>query len=398
MADQNQQGRRGHFHRGRRGPDRRGQERRTPPPPQEHAGRDHVDVEQIMRDIRARIAQRHGIELTTQQIQDLAARRLEAILDPRAVKPALLDQLRRSAGTPPEQAAASGEPAYTFAEGAVFESHRGIVRLLRRLFKPLLMLFFNPTPVERALAAQSRLNVEAAQRDAERQRQQTEWNALHYEILQRLVTEVSRASLDLQSLSTRVESLAAKVDFNERRVRHIEGSVHQARPSGRHAESAPASPAAAPAREAVPVAEAVPAAEPAAETPQTGDVARRRRRRRRGRRGGGMPGAETSPQGPAVVVSAVTGEAVPVPDEEADEIGDTDDAGDETPQEPVPVATESVPLVQVHGQSTAPPAEPEPAPAPPPIAAHVPAAAPEPTPEPSSSLAPPAAYEPDRTE
>ena len=44
-------------------------------------GGDHVDVEQIMRDIRARIAQRHGIELTGQQIQELAARRLEA--DPR---------------------------------------------------------------------------------------------------------------------------------------------------------------------------------------------------------------------------------------------------------------------------------------------------------------------------
>ena len=32
-----------------------------------------VDVEQIMRDIRSRISQRHGIELTTQQIEELAA-------------------------------------------------------------------------------------------------------------------------------------------------------------------------------------------------------------------------------------------------------------------------------------------------------------------------------------
>ena len=58
-----------------------------------------VDVEQIMREIRARIAQRHGIDLTTQQIQELAARRLEAILDPRTVKPALLEQLRQSGGS-----------------------------------------------------------------------------------------------------------------------------------------------------------------------------------------------------------------------------------------------------------------------------------------------------------
>ena len=51
-----------------------------------------------MRDIRARISQRSGIDLSNQQIQELAARRLEAILDPRALKPGLLDQLRRGAG------------------------------------------------------------------------------------------------------------------------------------------------------------------------------------------------------------------------------------------------------------------------------------------------------------
>ena len=58
--DQNQERRRGHFHRGRRGPDRRGHRARQGPADQATAqsGRDHVDVEQIMRDIRARIAQR----------------------------------------------------------------------------------------------------------------------------------------------------------------------------------------------------------------------------------------------------------------------------------------------------------------------------------------------------
>ena len=91
--DQNHERRRGHFHRGRRGPDRRGTERRTQPQ-QVQGGRDQVDVEQIMREIRARIAQRQGIDLSNQQIQDLAARRLESILDPRAIKPSLLEGLR----------------------------------------------------------------------------------------------------------------------------------------------------------------------------------------------------------------------------------------------------------------------------------------------------------------
>ena len=53
---------------------RRGIDRRSPQQSAEQGGRaaDQVDVEQIMREIRARISQQHGIELSTQQIQDLA--------------------------------------------------------------------------------------------------------------------------------------------------------------------------------------------------------------------------------------------------------------------------------------------------------------------------------------
>src|SRR5688572_4261591 len=226
--DQNQGQRRGHFHRGRRGSDRRGLDRRTPPPPPERSGggRDQVDVEQIMREIRGRIAQRQGIDLSNQQIQDLAARRLETILDPRAIKPSLLDALRRSAGAQAQRAAEKipNEPAYSFEDTTIYDSHRGLMRFMRRLLNPLLKLFFNPNPLIRALHIQAKLNVEAAERDAERDRRQTEWNALHYEIVQRLVTEVSRASLELQALSLRIESLDAKVEFNERRVRAMEGS------------------------------------------------------------------------------------------------------------------------------------------------------------------------------
>src|SRR6187402_1921424 len=85
------------LHRGRRGSERRATERRGGPAPAEQTNRDHVDVEQIMRDIRARISTRHGIDFTPQQIQELAARRLEAILEPRHAKPALLEQMRRAA-------------------------------------------------------------------------------------------------------------------------------------------------------------------------------------------------------------------------------------------------------------------------------------------------------------
>lgn len=358
--DQNQERRRGHFPRGRRGPDRRGFDRRTPTSQAPDAGRNNVDVEQIMREIRARIAQRHGVELSVQQIQELAARRLEAILDARALKPALLEGMRRAAATPPEGSEASIEPAYSFDEQTVYASHRGVLRLIRRLLNPVLKLFFNPTPVARALATQARLNVEAARRDAERDRRQTEWNALHYEIVQRLVTEVSRVSLELQALSGQVESLSAKVDFNERRVRGIEGRALRAEepaPAGRPAERAvQARPAARPA-EAPAGEEPTTAAETAGEggaAVQPVEGARRRRRRRRGRRGGGAPSEATVTGWTAAGIETLPSE--PAAAESGPEFGGTEES---IP----PVTTEGDVLVESPDPQAAAPSEAEPVPA-----------------------------------
>src|SRR5262245_40486528 len=264
MADQNQQhGRRPHFHRGRRGPDRRDNDRRhtAPQEQQQQASRDHVDVEQIMREIRSRISQRHGIDLSTQQIQELAARRLEAILDPRTVKPSLLEQLRRSAGAPVETRPADPALSYSFESTTLYESPSGFVRFMRRLLQPLLRLFFNPNPLIHAMHTQTQINQAALARDAERERRQAEWNALHYDILQRLVMEISRTSLETQGLSMRVEALAAKVDFNERRVRGVENTLHQARPAARPSDSA-AHPPSAP----LPPRESTPSETPATES------------------------------------------------------------------------------------------------------------------------------------
>jgi glycosyltransferase involved in cell wall biosynthesis len=289
--DHNAQGQghgRRHFHRGRRGPDRRGQDRRAPQqPPPEHGSRGDVDVEQIMRDIRARIAQRQGIELTNQQIQELAARRLEAILDPRSINPALLDQLRRATGLPAETTPPPPTPPYSFEDTTLFDSHRGLMRFVRKLLNPILKLFFNPNPLIRALNIQARLNAEALAREAERDRRQAEWNALHYELLQKVVLEISRTSIEAQALTGRIESLAAKVDFNERRVRGLEGTLHHSRP--------------APRRDASDVAPVIAAAVPESAAPETSGAAptaatdgtKRRRRRRRGRRGGAAPGELT---------------------------------------------------------------------------------------------------------
>jgi hypothetical protein len=361
-TEHNAQGRRPHYNRGRRGPDRRGSDRRSTQQTQEQArpqGGDQVDVEQIMRDIRARIAQRHGIELSSQQVQELAARRLEAILDPRTMNPALMEQLRRGAGTPPEIAPSAPDPGYEFEDTTLYESHRGFLRFMRRLLNPLLKLFVNPTPVIHAFKTQVRLNREAATREAERERRQTEWNALHYDVLQRLVTEVSRLSIEMQSAALRVESLSAKVDFNDRRVRSLETTVPQARPQAQpRAEQAPAPAVAATPGETV-IADAGATETPAAEG------TRRKRRRRRGRRSGGssMEGAATSP-----AVDAASGDATDGDSSEGDE-----GEGEDTPANPPVVAGFVSPPVAAP-ESTAP----APSPGPTPVPAPEPAPASEP--------------------
>lgn len=404
MADQNpQHGRRQHFHRGRRGSDRRGNERRGPGStqspeqgPREH--REQVDVEQIMRDIRSRISQRHGVELTTQQIQELAARRLEAILDPRTVKPSLLEQIRRSTSTPLDTPSTT-EPTYSFEDTTIYDSHRGSLRFIRRLLNPLLKLFFNPNPLISALNAQAKLNQAAALREAERERRQAEWNALHYEILQRLVLEVSRTSLEAHQLAMRVEALSAKVDFAERRARSIEGTLHQVRPSPRHESAPPPAPAAPIPREPREPGPTDVAAAPLAQEGMPGDGGRRRRRRRRGRRPQGF-----TPEG--AVIGAVAGAAVPdarlrdpegTPDvDDADEEEGGPDIGDE-PETFEPAAS-PVETVQLDSEPVASPVDVTPhahAPVQSPPASSVPDS---PSPEPSvdAPVAPAPAETPDR--
>ena len=288
-----------------------------------------------MREIRARISQRHGIDLNNQQIQELAARRLEAILEPRTLKPQLLEQLRRSAGAAPDIPASTPLESYEFEDTTLYETHRGIVRFFRKLLNPILKLFFNPTPLIDALNTQARINKELAARELERERRQSEWNALQYELVQRVVVETSRVSVEMQALAARIESLGAKVDFNDRKVRTLENPA-----------SAPSRPA--PRQSARTVDSGSDRVEPAAiaSTPQsdastaeggTGEgtgEGKRRRRRRRGRRGGSGPGE------PAFAANAA---AAVEDDIDAGDGADTDEDEPNDTAGSMPVAAEEPP-------------------------------------------------------
>jgi hypothetical protein len=270
---------------------------------------DNVDVEQIMRQIRSRIREKRGVDYTEEEIRELANVKLEKFIDPKGVRSGLLDEYRRvSAPEPPA-------PNFAFGEDTLYETHRGPIRWMRSLFRPLLKLLFNPNPLIQALHIQADLN----QRNAERWAKREQLDALHYEVIHNLVVEVTRNTLEVKSLKMRLESIASRLDFDERRARALEGVV-QYRPGavaplqppsgqpdrGRHdqrRDQRPQSPRpqpvqqqGAPATSAAPGSPASPAspASAAGAPPQgpgnafdnEGNERRSRRRRRRGRRRG----------------------------------------------------------------------------------------------------------------
>src|SRR6059036_3541707 len=98
---------------------------------------DSVDVEQVMEQIRARIREKRGVDYTEQQIRELAAVKLEKLIDPRGVGSDLLERFRRV------RAEQEPAPNYVFEEATLYGSHRAPIRWIRRLLQPVLKLFFN---------------------------------------------------------------------------------------------------------------------------------------------------------------------------------------------------------------------------------------------------------------
>ena len=226
---------------------------------------DNVDVEQIMRQIRARIREKRGVDYTEEEIRELANVRLEKFLDPRGVRSDLIEQFRR-------KREATLPPNFQFEDTTLFETHRGILRFLRKLLRPILKLFFNPQPIADALHIQSQLNA-----------QQAALEPLYYEVIHNLVVETTRLGIEVKNLKMRLESMSSRLDFDERRARALEGVV-QYRPG--------AVPPLQPPTGAAPVT-----AGGGAASDRDAQERRSRRRRRRGRRSGPREGG--SPASPA---------------------------------------------------------------------------------------------------
>jgi len=343
---------------------------------------DSVDVEQIMRQIRARIKEKRGVDYTEQQIQELANVKLERFLDPKGVRSDLVEQFKRARGTSPEP------PNYAFEDTTLYETHRGLLRFMRKLFHPLLKMMFNPNPIVHVLHMQGQINNINSQQFRVRE----ELDALYYEVIHNLVLEVTRLGIESKNLKMRLESLSSRMDFDERRARALEGAV-QFKPGTGAARDTQATPAAVartpePPRYQPNYPSPLPRSEPqvarpvtdapvgsaasqgAAGVPSGGGpteaaiegaadtatgTARRRRRRRRGRRGGrgralgesATSGAGTPPHGDPTAEVALGAEGGPNADaapghapqaeyydSEADGSDSTPDSGDEEGPEP----------------------------------------------------------------
>ena len=218
---------------------------------------DSVDVTRIMEQIRERIREKRGADYTEQQIHELATVKLESFLDPGQVRSDLVEHFRqldnpgRIEPIPPHGGFAPPPEVFDFDQETIYVSSRGpmgkLIRLIRKLLNPLLKLFFNPTPVVFALSRQAEINAWTVQllerqtdliervstqfdRVGKKFAAREELDALNYEVLNNLVVEMTRLSVDVKNHKMLVESVAGRLDFSERRSRALESVVQKRSP------------------------------------------------------------------------------------------------------------------------------------------------------------------------
>jgi hypothetical protein len=250
---------------------------------------DHIDVEQIMRQIRARIRDKRGADYTEAEIRELASVKLDKFLDPRAVRSNLLQHYRSERQpapliTPDE----AHPPLWDFNPQSVYASDRGaagkILTIIRKILKPFSKLLFHVDTLWDVLTKQSVINRQHTalfQRVHQRLITRDELDALNFEMFNNLVVEITRLGIENKNLRMQVESFGTRLDFDERRARALEGVV----------QYRPGAPVARPQQPALPPSEEGGDEDEGGESGEGGETrSARRRRRRRGRRRGGEGG------------------------------------------------------------------------------------------------------------
>ena len=161
-----------------------------------------VDVQELMRQIRARIEEKKkGGLLTDAEVRDIAEHPLHPVLDAHDLKSALLAELLER----------PSRWNYTFGADTVYRSSRGgagrLLEAVRRWLGPVQKLFWNPNPMISALSRQSDLNASAAH------------------LLHNLVLEVTRLNLEVTDLKNRALQLQGQLELQARREKALEDAL-----------------------------------------------------------------------------------------------------------------------------------------------------------------------------
>jgi hypothetical protein len=163
---------------------------------------DGVDVQKLLADVQARIAEQREKGLYTEdELRYIATRPLEGVVTAHELRADLFEEFK----------ARDEQWNYSFDPETIFRSSRGaagrLLGLARRVLRPVQKLFWNPTPVIAALSRQADLN------------------RFSVHLLHNLVLELSRLSLELQELRSRHQQLTARLEALERREKTLESMV-----------------------------------------------------------------------------------------------------------------------------------------------------------------------------
>jgi len=272
-----------------------------------------IDVERIMEQIRAQLTEKRNADYTEEQIRELANLKLDRFSDPGTIRSDLVASYRKRLKERQAsfQIAFETPPAFDFDPEIVYRSNPGftgrVLTLIRKLARPFVKLIFNPRPILHALTIQQEVNERYAEVFRQMVKTQSDFievAALNYEVMHNLVMEMTRLSIEMKNHRMRVESIAGRLDFSERRARALETVVEyregtMAPPASPNATAAPAS--------------------------SEGSIEPKRRRRRRGRRRpGGQQAAANAAGEPGSTNTAAepTGSSQPARERAADGAGE----------------------------------------------------------------------------
>ncbi len=160
-----------------------------------------VDVDEIMRGIRKRIEEKRQGLYTDDELQEIADRRLDAVLDAHEFNSDFIADFR----------AESARWNFQFGPETLYRSSRGLVgqilERVRRVLRPLQKLFWNPNPMIAALSRQADLN------------------SYYVHLLHNMALELTKLNLEVQDLKNRNLQLQGRLDMLSRREKTLEDMV-----------------------------------------------------------------------------------------------------------------------------------------------------------------------------